>query len=256
MEKTEQNPTNLPESGSSPLSSSLDYSTTGTDRLLTVLYREVEALKNKVVDLENKKIIDDTQIPTEILEQNGMLVSQKKKLKRGKGFRPLLIHEIEESKKHSPYAAGQARWLGVSMPTFKKYAKMYAIYEPKPNAKGKRNMFDPLRGKYPLQEILEGKHPNVSDWTVKDKLIRSGTFPPKCNICGYDKRRITDNKIGLLLDHIDGDQKNFKKENLQLLCFNCTYECGRGYIRRGKHIFDPDWIQDARIDEIDKRNRW
>jgi len=247
---------NTPDSSSVIITSSLDYNTKGDDRLITVLYKEIQSLKEQVSDLHNKKIIEETQLPPELLEQNGLLSSKPTKLKRGRGYRPLLKSEIEEAKKHSPFAAGQARWLGVHEVTFKKYAKMYGIYEPKPNEKGKRNLFDPNRGKYPLKEILEGKHPNVSDWMVKDKLIRSGTFPARCNQCGYDKRRIVDHKICLLLDHMDGDRTNFKLENLQLLCLNCTFECGRGYIRRGNHMFDPDWMQGAQTDEIDKRNRW
>lgn len=255
QEQTDQS-NNTPQSGSVEITKSLNYSTQGDDRLLAVLYKKVEDLEGQVSDLQNKKVLEETQLPPEILEQNGMLVHKPTKLKRGRGYRPLLKSEIEEAKKHSPFAAQQARWLGVHAVTFRKYAKMYGIYEPKPNEKGKRNMFDPNRGKYPLTEILEGKHPTVSDWMVKDKLIRSKIVPPQCNICGYDKRRIGDQKICLLLDHKDGDKTNFKIDNLQLLCLNCTFECGRGYIRRGNHMFDPDWIQGARSDEIDKQNRW
>jgi len=40
------------------------------------------------------------------------------------------------------------------------------------------------------------------------------------------------------------------------LCLNCTFEGGRGYIRRGNHMFDPDWMQGADTDEIDEKNRW
>ena len=122
---------------------------------------------------------------------------------------------------------------------------------------GKRNLFDPERGKYPLNKILNNEFkdvPYVGDWMVKDKLIRSGKMLPKCNICGYDKRRITDNKICLLLDHKNGDLRDFTLENFQILCLNCTFECGRGYIHRGKHMFDADWIQGLR--KVDPRQRW
>jgi hypothetical protein len=256
MAETPDQNNSTPPSGSVEVPASLDYETKGDERHIAILYKTVEELQQKVHDLEYKKVIDETQVPQEILEQNGLLPHKPTKLKRGRGYRPLLKSEIEEAKKHSPFAAAQARWLGVHPNTYKKYSLLYGIYEPKPNEKGKRNMFDPSRGKYPLTEILEGKHPGVSDWIVKDKLIRSGTFPAKCNICGYDKRRIVDHKICLLVDHKDGDRTNFKLENLQLLCLNCTFECGRGYIRRGNHMFDPDWIQGAQLDEIDKRNRW
>lgn len=259
-ETLEPNNNVTPQEVTSEVSAScLDYNLKGDERRIAILYRTVEQLQQKVHKLENEKILDETQLPQEILEANGLLPNKPTKLKRGRGYRPLLASEIQEAKKHSPFAAAQARWMGISLATFKKYAKLYGIYEPKPNEKGKRNMHDPQRGKYPLSKILAGEfkdNPAVTDWMVKDKVIRSGTFPPKCNICDYDKRRPGDNKICLLLDHKDGDKTNFKLENLQLLCLNCTYECGRGYIRRGNHMFDPDWIQGAQIDEIDKQNRW
>lgn len=251
-----ETPNDSQSSGSCEVTSSLNYDTRGDERLLTIMYRELQEVKKKLHEVETKKVLDETQLPSEILQANGLLPQAPKHFKRGKGYRPLLKSEIEEALKHSPFTAQQAKYLGCSHSTFKKYALLYGLYFPRPNEKGKRNMFDPNRGKYPLNEILEGKHPDVTDWIVKDKLIRSGIVPPKCNICGYDKRRIVDGKICLLLDHIDGDRTNFKKENLQLLCLNCTFECGRGYIRRGNHMFDPDWIQGAEKDEVDERSRW
>lgn len=238
---------------------SLSYKTKGDERLMTVLYKKVEEMERKICDLETKKIIDETQLPIDMLENSGLFPSKPEKLKRGRGYRPILQAEIEEAKKHSPFARQQARWLGIHLHTYKKYAKMYGIYEPRPNEKGKRSMYDPERGRFPLSKILAGEfkdHKSVCDWMVKDKLIRSGKFDPRCNICGYDKRRIVDNKIALLLDHKDGDPRNYSLDNLQLLCLNCTFECGRGYIRRGNHMFDPDWLQGARNDEVDPRARW
>ena len=242
-----------------PTTSSLTYETTGDDRLMTILYKKIETMEKELHELKTKKIIDETQLPTEILENSGVLPHQPKKLKRGRGYRPLLQSEIEDAKKHSPFASQQAKWLGVSISTYRKYSIMYGIYDPKPNIKGKRNLYDPEKGRFPLSKILKNEFKDdlrVDDWLVKDKLIRSGTLPPKCNICGYNKRRIVDNKIGLLLDHTTGDKRDYTLENLQLLCFNCTYECGRGYIRSGKHMFDPDWFQGAKVNEIDPKFRW
>ena len=249
------------ENNSIEIPKNLNYETKGDDRLVSVLYRKIEELEKSVHDIQTKKIIDETQLPLDILENSGLLPSKKPKLKRGKGYRQLLQGEIEEAKKHSPFAAAQARWLGVHLCTYRKYAKMYGIYEPKPNEKGKRNMFDPDRGKFPISKILTGDfngNKKISNWLVRDKLIRSKILPPKCNICGYDKRRITDNKIYILLDHKDGDLNNWKLDNLQLLCGNCTFECGRGYIRRGNHMFpmEPDFMEGARSDGVNSLSRY
>jgi hypothetical protein len=241
--------------------SSLNYETKGEERVLTVLCKKVEELERELHDLKTKKIIDETQLPLELLEQNGLLPTLPKRIRNGKGYRPILQSEIEAVQKLSPFAAAHARMLGIAKCTYRKYAEMYGIYNPKPNALGKRNLFDPSRGKYPLEKILSGElngNPQLSDWKVRDKIIRGGIVPPKCNICGYDKRRIGDNKLALLLDHKDGDEKNYKLENLQLLCYNCTFECGRGYIRRGNHVFemDPDMMEGGIKLNIDKISRY
>ncbi len=229
------------------VTSSLDYETKGDARLVTVLYKKIEEMERKVRELETKKIIDETQFPISILEANGLLPLRPDRLKRGRGYRQLLQSEIEESMKHSLSARGRARWLGIAVVTYTKYAKMYGIYDPLPNRKGRKNLrLDPNRGKYPLTKILTGDLngcSSVTNESVRKKLIKSGTFPPMCNICGYDKVRI-DGKIGLLIDHRDGNLKNFKRENLQLLCLNCMFECGRGYIRKGNHMFNTDIVND------------
>jgi hypothetical protein len=222
----------------------LSYDTKGNTRVIGVLCKTVEELKQKVHDLETKKIIDETQFPMEILETSGLLPVKERRLKRGSGYRPLLQSEIEEAQKHSVFAAGQARWLGVSRTTFELWAKKYGIYKSSPSRKGMKWIRDPERGKYPLSKILNGElndNQKVTASMVRYKLANSNVFPLRCNICGYDKKRIVDRKIGILLDHKDGNRRNFQKDNLQWLCLNCMFECGRGYINRGKFMFDSDW---------------
>ena len=223
--------------------------------------KKVEGLEQEVIDLKTKKIIDETQFPVNMLEQNGLIPHKPMKLKRGRGYRPIFRSEIEEAKTHSPFATRQAKWLGVHPRTYRKYCRMYNIWDPHPNEKGKRNLFNPERGKYPIAKILAGDfngNPLVSNFMVIDKIIRSKTFPARCNICGYNKRRIIDRKMALLLDHKDGDQTNFKLDNLQILCYNCTFECGRGYIRRGNHMytFDPEIIDGIRLEDVKKQSRY
>ena len=232
----------------------LTYNTTGVERLLSIAIRRIEELESKVNVISNQKIIDETQLSPDILRENGLLTEVPKKKKRGQGYRPILKSEIDEAIDKSANAAAAARYLNVSTVTFAKYAKMYGVYRTNQHVKDGKYVHDVNAGKYPIREILENKHPNLNDFIVKDKLIRGNILPAKCNICGFDKRRIIDNKLCLLLDHKDGNKKNFKLENLQLLCLNCTFECGRGYIRSGTRKFDVDWIQGGTRDSIDKNS--
>ena len=41
----------------------------------------------------------------------------------------------------------------------------------------------------------------------------------KCSCCGFEEKRVTDGKVPLVLDFIDGNRKNHKYENLRMLCF-------------------------------------
>lgn len=244
MEPIEQSP------NSSSLSASfgLSYGVTPDARLLAVLYNSIEELKQKVHDLETQKILDETQMPEELLKERGFLPFRGPRFKRGRGYRPILQSEIIEAKQHAKSASAVARWLGVSYSTYKHWATQYGLFESHPKIRGKIIGQNPESGKYPLSKILRGElndNVMVTDWMVKYKLIVGGVLPLSCGICGYDKRRITDGKVGLLMDHKDGNLRNFCKDNLQFLCWNCMWECGRGYIRKGKHMFDPDWVQGA-----------
>lgn len=223
----------------------LSYDTKGNDRLLATVLKRVEEMEKELHDLKVEKILDETQLPPALLEQNGIIQPfQKHKTLRGRGYRPILRSEIEESIKHSGFGAQQAKFLGVHVATYRKYAKLYGLWNPQPNLKGKKRNLNPDSGKYPLNRILTGEFngiPQVNDWMVKRKLLKTDIFPKCCAECGYNKKRFGSTQPLLLIDHLDGDKKNFKKENLRYLCWNCTGECGRGYHTRMFNTIDPDW---------------
>jgi hypothetical protein len=224
------------------------HTAVGDDRLLAVMYKKLEELDKEVHELKTKKIIDETQMPPELLEQAGMLPPDPKKLRRGRGARPLLRTEIEEAIKHSKFCTDQARYLGVGVRTYKKYAEPLGLYHPQPHHKGAKKPWGPEKGRHPLSKILLGDFYGdtaITDWKVKRKMLKAG-WPEECAVCGYNKRHLTTGHVPLLLDHIDGDRKNFKKENLRLLCWNDMIDCGRGYLHKEICRFDPNWGMDAK----------
>jgi hypothetical protein len=206
--------------------------------------------------------LDETKLPPEILEQLGYPKRPPSRGGRGRGYRPILVHEILEAKKTLKEKKGEineamvARYLNMKYATYKKYARLYKVWEPKPLLKGKVGIFDPEKGRHPLKEILEGKHPDYPVFRIKDKLIRSGIKPPRCENCGFHEKRITDGKVPLVLNFLDGNQKNHLLENIKLYCYNCTFVCGKGYLRRGNHFFDPDFLQGADKTQANEEVRW
>ena len=127
-----------------------------------------------------------------------------------------------QSKTLSNMAA--ARYLHVSYQHYKKWAKLYKIFESHKNQAGV-GVPKFLKGskKMPhMIEIIEGRiaashfDPNK----LKYALIEQGYLPEECSICGFKERRVLDYKIPLLLHFKDKNSNNYSLDNVQLLCYN------------------------------------
>lgn len=219
------------------------------DKVISALVKEVQELKKDVSAIKNDKVIESLQLPEEDLKALGVITPPAPRLRRGRGNRPLLESEIVEAKAHCETAIGQARYLGVSYNAYRRAAMKYGMFQSNPWGKGSRKRYwAPDKGKYPLNQILEGKFPEYPIYRLKDLLIRSSIKKAECENCGFSEHRITDNKMPLILNFEDGNEKNHRLENLKLFCYNCTFLCGKGYIRRGRvefNFLDPDRIQGA-----------
>lgn len=173
-----------------------------------------------------------------------------KKRRRGPGAPPILESEIVAAQYGSKSANQAAKRLGVSYPTYRKYAKLYGKHTLlNPTAVGIKKMYSPHKGKYPIDDLLAGKHPDHPLYKIKDKLIRAGLKKPQCEQCGYCERRITDQKIPLLLIFDDGNILNRDLNNMKVWCYNCSFTSGKIWVktkdRKTKKIAinDPDRIQ-------------
>jgi hypothetical protein len=161
----------------------------------------------------------------EEVEKNWRPTAKGGVLRGGRLSRPLLQSEIEDMQKQAQSAKHCARLLGVSYPTYKKYAKMYGIFENCKNEAGVGiHKLNKGRRSYALENILEGNNPSYPNWKLKKRLLETGYMPQVCANCGYDEPRVTDGKVPLLLDYMDGNRKNHKWDNLRMLCYNCWFQ--------------------------------
>ena len=209
------------------------------NKILDILEREFQEMKKKVSDLENKSILESLQIPKEDLKDMGLLKDDPIRITKGRDSRPLLELEIKEAQEHCNNATACARYLNVGYVCYKKWAKIHSLFKINPWGKGdKKSYWDPDKGKYSLNQTLECKFPDYPVYRLKDKLIKSGTKKAKCENCGFDEHRITDQKMPLLISFIDGNERNHLLSNIEILCYNCMFLTGRGYIRRGKVEFN------------------
>lgn len=71
----------------------------------------------------------------------------------------------------------------------------------------------------PLEEILVEDSDYANIQSLKRRLIKKGLLIYKCAKCGIDKWNGLD--ISLQLHHKDGNNRNNKLDNLELLCPNC-----------------------------------
>lgn len=150
---------------------------------------------------------------------------QRQRTKRGVGAQPLLESEIRKVQKRARSAMEAARILGVSYNTYKKYAKLYGIFEDlkNPSGVGIKKANSGKHGVISIDDLIAGKHPNYPVWKLKQRLLLNGYMEEKCNNCGFEERRITDHRVPLVLDFLDDDRTNHKYDNLRMLCFNCAF---------------------------------
>lgn len=70
-----------------------------------------------------------------------------------------------------------------------------------------------------LVDILK-KNNYFQSYKLKKRLFAAGLKPLSCEECGW-KKVSQDGRLPLELDHINGDNKDNRIENLRVLCPNC-----------------------------------
>tara|TARA_R110001606_G_scaffold166659_1_gene311159 strand:- start:2029 stop:2655 length:627 start_codon:yes stop_codon:yes gene_type:complete len=123
-----------------------------------------------------------------------------------------------------------ARYLNVSYIHYKKWAKLYEsnthdnLFEQHKNQSGKGiPKFLRSKGKEPaLIDIIEGRidASSFSPDKIKYRLITEGHLLEECSSCNFRERRVSDYKMPLLLNFKDNNKKNYRKDNIELLCYN------------------------------------
>lgn len=128
---------------------------------------------------------------------------------------------------------GAARYLRCSFVHYKKFAKTYTneqgdtLWDAHKNQSGKGiPKWMSNKGKQaPLKDLIEGKLAveSFEPAKIKQRLIFEGYLKEQCTCCGFDEHRLTDQKIPLVLHFKDKNKKNYELDNLQLLCYNCSF---------------------------------
>lgn len=128
-----------------------------------------------------------------------------------------------------------AKFLEVSYPTWKKYAKAYrdqetgkTLFELHYNASLKGVVGRSWVGgkiRYNWDNILiENQRLNPERlFKLKDQLVKYEKLEERCYRCDFSTRRLEDEKIPLMLNFKNGDKTNWKIQNLEFVCYNCAF---------------------------------
>lgn len=188
----------------------------------------------------------------------------------GRPSKYLSKEDLRRAMKMTRSNRAAARYLHCSYNHYKKYAKTYidqetgkSFLELHKNQSGKGIPKFLVSGtkKPPLIDLIEGRIPSThfDPKKIKARLLFEGFIEEKCARCGFNEQRIQDLKVPLLLHHKDGDKVNWHLENLEMLCYNCSFlyaispiteqqaEAMEDYVERQSP--DIDWELDEHMKE-------
>ena len=178
-------------------------------------------------------------------------------------FIPISKADIEYAQSQTKSNMEAARFLGVGYMRYRRYAKIYNLFDKHLNQTGigTAKGYAAKASTIPLKDVFANKHPGYSLIRLKHRIIARNLMLEECDLCGFNEKRITDSKTPLLLTFRNG-KKDFTQDNLQLLCYNCLFlttgaptVAHRGYIE--KSFEEPDkipknWQVDHRaVDAVD-----
>ena len=101
-------------------------------------------------------------------------------------------------------------------------------------------------------DLIEGRVPveHFDAKKIKSRLIYEGLIEEVCAKCGFVERRVTDTKVPVILSFIDGNKKNYHLDNLEFLCYNCSFLYAASPIEEKQAEAMEDYVK-TRSDEPD-----
>jgi len=152
------------------------------------------------------------------------------------GRPPRVLSEsvIRNAMRHTQSNFQAARYLNMTIETYRKYAKLYVdqetgqtLYELHKNATGKGIKKISWKNEISMQKIEEilgrDQYRAVDAQKLKDRLIYEGKLKMECYRCGHHEKRVVDYRQPLVLNFKDANKNNWKFQNLEMLCYNCYF---------------------------------
>lgn len=156
------------------------------------------------------------------------------KNKAGRPRRDLSEAVIRNAMKHTQSNFQAARYLNVTIETYRKYARLYidqesgkTLYDLHKNNSGKgikRVRWNHEISVEKINQIMSSEsYRAINQQKLKGRLIYEGILRMECYRCGHHEKRVIDYKQPLVLSFKDGNKNNWKIDNLEMLCYNCYF---------------------------------
>lgn len=156
------------------------------------------------------------------------------KNKAGRPRRDLSEAVIRNAMKHTQSNFQAARYLNVTIETYRKYARLFidqesgkTLYEFHKNNSGKGIKRVRWKHEISIERINEimssGSYRAINQQKLKNRLIYEGILRMECYKCKHHEKRVVDFRQPLILSFRDGNKHNWKVANLEMLCYNCYF---------------------------------
>ena len=110
----------------------------------------------------------------------------------GGRFKPISRAEIVYAQSNTKSNRQAAKFLGVGMARYKRYAKIYNLYDSHANPLGigTNKGFARRSSTVPLRDVFANKHPRYSVIRLKNRMVARKMLVNECAMCGFCEKRM------------------------------------------------------------------
>jgi len=147
--------------------------------------------------------------------------------------------EIRQAMALTKSNAEASRYIGCDISTYKRYALRYrdeesgkTLWELHKNQSGRgtsrarranQRYASYLVPRITIEELLSGERRPAEPLAMLERLFYEMAIKKECYRCGCKEVRQRDGKPPLLFIWRDGDRQNFKRNNIDVICYNCYF---------------------------------
>ena len=155
-------------------------------------------------------------------------------MNKGRPSRNLSEAAIRNAMKHTKSNLQAARYLNITIDTYRKYARMYidpetgkTLYELHDNRSGKGIAKLQWKQEFPMERLeailAKEEYKPFNAQKLKSRLLYEGKLKLECYRCGHNEKRVIDFKQPLVLNFKDGNKYHWNLANLEMICYNCHF---------------------------------